>query len=207
MISLSLLSFGVLILLGNSPEAQQYGGSTAGNEYLLGPGDVIEVSVWKDETLSDELMVRPDGKISLSLIGEIRVKGLTIDSVRQEIAEKMDEYVPGAPVTVILRQINYPKVYVVGKVNRPGVFTMTGEPISVLQALALAGGMTKSADTDSIIVIRNVSRESKLMRRGASNAISVVGREVFEFDYKQVSQGENLEQNIRLEPGDTVLVP
>jgi polysaccharide export outer membrane protein len=152
---------------------------------------VIEVSVWKDEELTKRLVIGPDGKISFPLIGEIEAKGRTIDVIRQEIESKIKAFVPDSPVTVVLREINYPKVYVVGKVNRSGVFTMTGEPLTVLQALALAGGMTDFADSNDIIVIRKQAE----------------GQKVFKFNYGKVSHGKNLEQNIELKPGDTVVIP
>jgi polysaccharide export outer membrane protein len=147
--------------------------------------------VWKDEALTNKLLIRPDGKFSFPLIGEIQAKDRTVEAVRQEIESKIQEYVPNAPVVVILREINYPKIYVVGKVNKPGMFIMAGEPVSVLQALSLAGGMTSFADTGDIIVLRKSGETTK----------------VFRFNYNKVSKGERLEQNIELKPGDTVVVP
>lgn len=159
--------------------------------YLLGPGDVVEVSVWKDEELTKTLVIPPDGKFSFPLIGQTQAKGRTLDEVQQDVKQRISEYIPDAPVTVLLREINYPKVYVVGKVIKPGVFLMSGEPLSILQALALSGGMTEFADKGDIIVIRKTGIESQ----------------VFHFDYTRVSQGKNLEQNIDLKPGDTVVIP
>lgn len=183
-----------LILLG-CPYifAQQNEQNNSG--YTLGPGDVIEISVWKDETLTNKIVIRPDGKFSYPLIGEVLAKGRTVEAVRQEIEDKVTLYVPDTPVTIIVREINYPQIYIVGKVNKPGVFTMTGEPLTVLQALALAGGMAQFADKSDIIIIRD------------SGSQEYAVREVFRFDYNKISQGRNLKQNIKLRPGDTVVVP
>ena len=159
--------------------------------YLLKPGDVIDISVWRDEALTHRLAVRPDGMISFPLIGEIRAAGRPVDAVREVIEERVAQYVPDKPVTVMLREIRYPKVYVIGKVNRPGVFTVEGEALTVLQALAMAGGLDIFADTDEILVLRQTAD----------------GQTAFRFNYVEVSRGRHLDQNIRLQPGDTVVVP
>lgn len=159
--------------------------------YRLKPGDVIDIMVWRDEALTHRLTVRPDGMISFPLIGEIRAAGQPVDAIREAIEVRVKQYVPDKPVTVMLREIRYPKVYVIGKVNRPGVFTVEGESLTVLQALAMAGGLDIFADTDEILILRGTGD----------------GQTALRFNYVEVSRGKHLEQNVRLQPGDTVVVP
>jgi polysaccharide export outer membrane protein len=159
-------------------------------EFYLGPGDVLEVSVWKDEALSRQVVVRPDGNISFPLIGDVQAQGRTVGELRKAVEDKIKGFVPDAPVNVMVMEVGSPKVYVVGKVGKPGVYIM-GEPLRVMQVLAMAGGMTTFAQADDIIIIRNENE----------------GQEVFEFNYSRVAVGKDLEQNIRLRSGDTVVVP
>ena len=158
--------------------------------FHLGPGDVLLVSVWKDQELTREVMVRPDGKISFPLAGEIKAQGQTIAQLQKEMAERIQVYVPDTPVTVMLQQLRSTKVFVVGKVTKPGMFIMQGK-MTVLQALSMAGGLTRFADKDGIHVIRK--------DKDTQTALS--------FDYGQVSEGDDLSTNIFLHPGDTVVVP
>jgi polysaccharide biosynthesis/export protein len=169
-----------------------FGGDPAmqGEAFYLGPGDLLEISVWKDEALSRQVVVRPDGKISFPLIGDVVAKGRTVDALREAVEAKIKTFVPDAPVNVMVIQVGSPKVYVVGKVAKPGLYIM-GESLRVMQVLAMAGGMTPFAKKDDIIIIRK------------NNG----GQEVFPFNYGKVAGGKDLEQNIRLEPGDTVVVP
>jgi polysaccharide export outer membrane protein len=160
------------------------------SQYTIGPEDQIDVSVWGDETLTRQAVVRPDGRISLPLIGEITAQGLTVGELQQQIEEKFKVYIPRARVTVTITEVNSSKVYVIGKVTTPGVYTM-GRPLRVMQALALAGGLIEFADKDDILIIREDDGRQK----------------VFEFDYGKVSKGENMEQNVFLRPGDTIVVP
>lgn len=159
-------------------------------DYHLRSGDVLEISVWGDEQLAREVAVRPDGMISFPLVGDVHAAGATVPELRKRIAQKVSEYVPDAPVTVILKKMGSSNVYVVGKVEKPGVYPLNGK-LRVMQALAMAGGLNAFADSDSIIVLRP--------RGGA--------QDVMPFDYNEVAQGENLEQNVILMPGDTVVVP
>lgn len=161
-----------------------------GDEFYLGPGDVLEVSVWKDEALSRQVVVRPDGKISFPLIGDVVARGRTVDALREAVETRIKAFVPDAPVNVMVVQVGSPKVYVVGKVAKPGLYIM-GEALRVMQVLAMAGGMTPFAKKDDIIIIRKDNG----------------GQKVFPFNYSKVADGKDLEQNIRLEPGDTVVVP
>jgi polysaccharide biosynthesis/export protein len=158
--------------------------------YLLGPEDVIEVSVWKEPELTKQLVVRPDGKVSYPLIGEIPASGLTVKQVQEGIAKRLEKFVTNANVTVILMKTQFYKVYVTGKVNKPGEF-MVGRPTNVMQAISMAGGLTPFAAPGSIIVLRKNEGQD----------------EVFQFDYKAVSRGNSLAENRILLPGDVVVVP
>jgi len=157
--------------------------------FVLGPGDVLEVSVWKDESLTREVLVRPDGNISFPLIGDVRASGRKIEDLRAEIQTRVKEYVPDAPVTVLLSRLGSTRVFVVGKVAQPGMYMMP-EAMSVMQVLGMAGGLTTFADTDGICILR----------RGAG------GQEALTFNYGKVEKGRSLDENILLMPGDTIVV-
>jgi polysaccharide biosynthesis/export protein len=159
--------------------------------YLLQPGDVVEVSVWKEEDLSKQLLVRPDGGLSFPLAGDLKVTGLTPVDVQRELQTRLSKFFSDATVTVSVMQINGNQVYVVGKVNRPGAYKFD-RAVDVMQALSLAGGATEFAGVDDIRIIR---REPDGRQR------------VFEFQYSDVARGRRLEQNIVLESGDTLVVP
>ena len=148
-IFMSLALLVALTLAGQTAVA----GEAVRDTFVLGPGDTLEVSVWDDESLQREVLVRPDGMISFPLIGDVEANGRTVDQLREAIADKIKEYIPSAPVTVVLNGLGSRKVYIVGKVNRPGMYIMEG-PMTVVQALALAGGMNAFADDDDIQVIR-----------------------------------------------------
>lgn len=167
--------------------------SWAGQEvrFSLGCGDVLEISVWGDENLSRQVLVRPDGNISFPLVGDLPAAGRTVEDLRAALEKKVAEFIHGAPVTVMLMEARSSRISVVGKVLKPGVFPMDG-PMTVLQALAMAGGLNPYAAADSVRVIR----------------ISGTGEQSYiPFDYEDVASGKGLEQNIQLQPGDTVLVP
>jgi polysaccharide export outer membrane protein len=170
--------------------AEEKGHVPATSEFYLGPEDLLEISVWNDETLSKQVVVRPDGKISFPLIGEILVQGRTVEEVRQEIENKVRVYVPDAPLTVMVIRVSSPKVYVVGKVVKPGLYIMP-EPLRVIQVLAIAGGITPFSDKDDILIIREENG----------------GQKIIKFDYSRVADGKDLTQNIYLNNGDTVVVP
>ena len=170
--------------------AESQGQALAGLGFCLGPEDILEISVWKDEALIKQVVVRPDGKISFPLIGDVVAQGRTVEELRQAVEDKIKAFVPDAPVTVMVVQVGSPKVYVVGKVARPGVYIM-GQTLRVMQVLAMAGGMTPFADKDDILIIRKEDGKQK----------------IFKFDYSKVADGKDLEQNICLKPGDTVVVP
>ncbi|MBC2713700.1 MAG: polysaccharide export protein [Desulfobacteraceae bacterium] len=158
--------------------------------FLIGPEDELEISAWKDESLTKNVVIRPDGKFSFPLIGEVMAGGRTVDELSQEVEKRVRSYVPDARVTVMLTKVSSPKVYIVGKVDNPGVYLM-GRPITVMQALSMAGGLTTFADKNDILIIRTGDD----------------GQKVFKFDYSKVSKGKELEQNIQLEPADTLVIP
>ncbi|MBI5788218.1 MAG: polysaccharide biosynthesis/export family protein, partial [Candidatus Schekmanbacteria bacterium] len=156
----------------------------------LGPEDVIEISVWKEPELTKQIVVRPDGKITYPLIGEIQAAGLTVKDLQKEISKRLEKFVTDANVTVILLKAQHYKIYVTGKVNKPGDF-IVGRPTTVMQAIAMAGGLTPFAAPGSIAILRHAGGKE----------------EVYPFNYKAVSRGQSLEQNRVLLPGDVVVVP
>lgn len=159
-------------------------------EYVLHEGDMLEISVWKEEGLARELMVAPDGNISFPLIGQIMAKGRSVQGLEQDMAKRLSTFIPEPSITVILKGAAGSKFYVIGKVNRPGEFPLLG-PTSVLQALSVAGGMTTFADVNDIKVIRH--------RDGQQTTLP--------FRYGDIEEGESLKQNIQLVSGDVVVVP
>ena len=182
----------IVISAGGNPSSAE-GKTTSissGSTFYLGPGDVLEISVWKDEALTKQVVVRPDGMISFPLIGQIPAEGRTVEELQREVQKRISRYVPDAPVTVLVAEIGSPKIYVVGKVNKPGVYIM-GHFLRVMQALAMAGGTTTFADRDDIMIIREEKGRQIIMK----------------FNYDRVASGRDLHKNITLKPGDTIVVP
>ncbi len=161
-----------------------------GSGYTVQPGDVLSISVWKEQDLQQLVLVRPDGGISFPLVGELSAQGSTVEDLRQEITRKLSKYIPDVQVNVALQELNGNLVYVVGKVNRPGVYPFNRN-VDVVQALGMAGGTNTFAALNDIKVLR---REGNTLR-----SIS--------FRYNEIEKGRNLEQNIILQSGDTVVVP
>ena len=161
-----------------------------GSRYGMQPGDILQISVWRETELDREVQVSPDGFIAYPLIGEVPVAGLSIEEVRVEILRRLTEFVPRAVVTVSLKEMRGNRVYVLGKVNRPGVFPFY-DTLDVMQALSLAGGGARFAELERIHIIRREGGQQRSL----------------DFNYLQVQRGEKLEQNIQLRSGDTVLVP
>ena len=159
-------------------------------DYRIGIGDVLLISVWKDESLTRQVSVLPDGTISFPLVGELRADGLTLSGLKRVIKQFLEKYVPDVTLSVQVLQVNSQVVYVIGKVNRPGRFDLQSD-INVLQALAMAGGLNPFAKSGRIKVFRE----------------SGEGTRIFAFDYDEVVKGERLEQNIQLKRSDVVVVP
>ncbi len=158
--------------------------------YLIGPEDILEISVWKDPSLTKEVVVRPDGKISFPLIGELRAGGVSVEELEKELKSGLEKFIPDVVVTVMVIKVNSLKIYVLGKVARPGVYSI-GKPLNVLQALALAGGLTPFAKAKKILILRNENSQHIRIR----------------FNYEKIEKGEFLEQNIPLHSGDVLVVP
>jgi polysaccharide biosynthesis/export protein len=161
-----------------------------GSDYQVQPGDVLQVSVWKEQDLTMEVLVRPDGAFSYPLVGDLVATGKTVDQLRIDITDRLKRYIPNPVVTVATKAIGGNHVYVVGKVQRPGEYPFA-RPLDVMQALSLAGGTTPYASLNDIVILH---REN-----GAQRAIR--------FRYLQVARGRDLGQNIVLQSGDTVVVP
>jgi polysaccharide export outer membrane protein len=159
-------------------------------DYRLQPGDVLLVAVWKEPELSGEVLIRPDGTLAVPLSGEVRAAGRRVEEVRVDIETRLRRYVPEAVVTLSTRALAGNRVYIIGKVARPGDFPLL-RPTDVMQALALAGGTTPFADVNDI----------KILRRDGD------GQRVLTFRLGDVERGKRLEQNVLLESGDTVIVP
>lgn len=158
--------------------------------YQIQPGDVLQISVWKEPDLQAETLVRPDGGISFPLAGDLVVSGLTVAQAGAALTERIKRYIPDPVVTVVTKLIGGNHVYVVGKVNRPGEFQFN-RPLDVMQALSMAGGATPFASLSDIRILR---REN-----GKQTAIK--------FDYTDIENGKKLDKNIVLNSGDTVVVP
>lgn len=158
--------------------------------YVIGPEDALEISVWRDETLKAATLVRPDGGISFPLAGDFIVAGKTAAQVRDELVKRLSKYIPEPVVTVSVARVSSYRIYVLGRVNKPGDFQV-GRNIDVLQALSIAGGMTPFASEDGIQIIRKVD----------GKPVSIP------FDYSRIRKGGDLSQNITLKSGDVLLVP
>jgi polysaccharide export outer membrane protein len=170
--------------------AEHAGAAVDATTYRVQPGDVLFVSVWKEPDLQLQVLVRPDGGLSFPLAGDVSASGLTVEALSTEIATRLRKYIPEAVVTVAVKELGGNRIYVIGKVNRPGEYPFS-RPLDVMQALSLAGGATPFASLNDVRVLR---REE--------------GRQIaIPFHYGEVERGRNLEQNIELRTGDTVVVP
>lgn len=163
----------------------------ASKDYVIGVEDGLSIFVWREPDLSvKETTVRPDGKITIPLINDIQAAGLTADQLQQQITEKLKDFIASPSVTVVITKIVSQKVSIVGEVNSPGVYPL-GAPMTVLELLARAGGFREYAKKKNITIVRQEG--GRTLR--------------FKFNYKDVSEGKNLQQNITLKSGDIVIVP
>lgn len=188
---MKLIPLAAMLALG----ALSAGGIRAGElnpvtGYRLQPGDILLVNVWKETDLQSEVLIRPDGGISFALAGDLAAAGHTTDELRAELESRVRKLIPDAVVTVQVKAAAGNRVFVIGKVNRPGDFALI-RPIDVMQALSLAGGATPFADTNAIRVLHRDGNLQTAVR----------------FHYGDVAHGRHLEQNIVLQSGDTVVVP
>jgi len=165
-------------------------GLHSAEEYVIGHGDRLYITVWGQQGLDTEVIVQPDGKISLALVKDVPAVGLTVDALRQELEKRYKEFIFEPNVSITVREIKSLKIYIVGEVQKPGEYDLLTYT-DVLQAIAKAGGFTIYARTNSIEIIRTFG-DQKIKTR---------------FNYNQVIRGKNLQQNIPLKPGDVIIVP
>lgn len=159
-------------------------------DYEIGPGDLLQLFVWKEPELTREVTVRLDGKISVPLLGDVTAAGLSPQHLGEELARSLSRFVETPRVTIGVSQAVSSRFYVLGQVGKPGEFRLA-VPTTVLQGLALAGGFREFAKTDDIVIIRQ--------QRGPQVVLSV--------NYKKLAEGKDVSQNVLLKPGDTIVVP
>jgi len=174
---------------------QYRGSSVPPTEFLIGPEDVLVVTVWRNQDLSKEVIVRPDGKISLPLIGDITAAGLTAQDLSKQVADKLAEYMSTPTVSVQVKEINSYHVFVVGEVAKPGKYVLKSFA-SVLQGISYAGGFTTFASRNNVHVLR-------MVKNGQGETKQVM----IPVPYQDIVQGRNLEANIVLKAGDVIVVP
>lgn len=160
------------------------------SDYVIGPEDVLGVLFWREADISGDVVVRPDGMITLPLLGDVKVSGMTPDALREQIRVASSKFLTDPNVTVVVKQINSRKVFITGNVMMPDSYSLAG-PRTVMQLIAQAGGLTEYADQENITILRQDAN-------GQTRALKL--------NYKDVSKGRRLEQNILLQPGDTVIV-
>jgi len=175
------------------PAATSHGAATARVEppYVIGPDDVLSIVFWKDKDLSVDVTVRPDGKISLPLLNDVQAQGRTPDELRDALKVAAQAYLEDPNPTVIVKEIKSRRVFITGQVEKPGPYPLTGD-MTVLQLIAMAGGMREFADGSNITI----------MRKGADGSMQTLP-----FNYRDVLKRKNLRQNVQLKPGDTIVVP
>lgn len=159
-------------------------------DYVIGAEDILGVLFWREPDMNGDVTVRPDGMITLPLLGDVRAVGLKPEVLKAELQKASAKYLEDANVTVVVRQINSRKVFITGEVRTPGAYALTG-PRTVLQLIALAGGLNEYAKGDQIRIMRTEGTTTRTLR----------------FNYKDVIRGKRAEQNVQLQPGDTVVVP
>jgi polysaccharide export outer membrane protein len=154
--------------------------------YVIGAEDLISIRVWREPENSGSFVVRPDGKVSVPLVGEIQAAGLTPEKLSESIAESLQKVMVHPEVTVGVEKVNSKKYYIQGEVNRPGSYPLVIDT-TILEALVNAGGFRDFANTKKIVILR--------------------GNERIKFNYNQVTHGKKMDQNIMLKPGDQIIVP
>lgn len=161
------------------------------SSYLINKGDKLRIDVWQEENMHAEVMVSPDGTFSFPMIGTVVAAGKTIDALQTLVREKLEDFIPGPEVIISLLTVEGNSIYIIGEVARPGAYVITSD-LDVMQALSKAGGVTPFADKNDIRILRR----------------SVEGKtESIDFSYGDIEDGENLETNIPLQSGDTIIVP
>jgi polysaccharide export outer membrane protein len=175
--------------LAREPQPTQTAAASA-DSYLIGPGDLLAVDVWKEPDLSKQAVVRLDGKISLPLVNEVDAAGLTCGELRNQLTEKYQNFVSAPVVSVTLVESRSKKIYVTGKVAKPNEYPLQ-KNMTVAQAISLAGGLTEWADSSDVKLIRKMKGVQK----------------TFRVNYDAIVSGKDLSQNVLLEPDDTIIVP
>lgn len=175
-----------------SPAPQSTTAPAAGvdSTYQIGVGDILGISVWKDDALTKDVVVLPDGVISFPLLGLLKAAGKTVAQFKAELEERIAHYVPDPVLNLEVKQVNSMIVYVIGRVNNPNRFILNTN-VSVLQALAMAGGLNAFAKRNSVKILRDEGGATK----------------TFPFQYDDVVEGKHLEQNIELKRGDVIVAP
>lgn len=185
----SVLVAGWLVALAPSPSAEERSGQNqtdAGSDYRIGVEDVLQISVWDNKDLDRTVFVRPDGKISLPLLGEMQAGGLTVSQLTTALSEAYSRTIKGAQVSIDVQQIRSRAIFFVGGVGKAGPLQLT-QDLTLFQAISLAGGVEKGADLEKAFVLR------------ADKVISV--------DFVKLIQKGDISQNIKVQPGDTIVVP
>lgn len=165
-------------------------GTAVPPDYVIGPEDVLTIVFWREKDLSSDVIVRPDGRISLPVLQDVTAAGLTPEQLRDSLTKTAERFVEDPNVTVVVKEINSRRVFITGQVAKPGPYNLTS-PMTIVQLIALAGGLLEYADGKNIVIMRTEN----------ANPVS------YRFNYKEVIERKNLKQNIQLKPGDTVLVP
>jgi len=160
------------------------------SDYVIGSDDILGIVFWKDKDMSADVQVRPDGRIALPLINEVVAAGLTPEQLREKLTQESTKFMEDASITVVVRQINSRRVFIVGEVSKPGPYSLTSS-ITVMQLIAIAGGLKEYANGKKIVIMRTEGGRPLTLK----------------FNYRDVASGKNINQNVQLKPGDTVIVP
>ena len=158
--------------------------------YVIGPDDQLFIVYWREKDLSAEVVVRPDGQISLPLLNDVAAGGLTPEQLRLAITQGATKFVADPTVSVVVKAINSRKVFITGQIAKPGPYPLGG-PTTILQLIATAGGVAEYAEKKKIVIVRRENGKDRTLR----------------FNYEDVVKGKNLAQNIDLKPGDSIIVP
>lgn len=181
------------VAAGNNPRIETPAAlnTDSKDDYVIGADDVLAINVWKEPELSRSAPVRPDGKVTLPLVGDIEASGNTPKQLQVSIEKVLEKYISKPVVTVIVQEVKSHKFSIVGEVQKPGTYPLTG-PLTVLEGIAQAGGFREWAKIKDIIILRTGSTGT---------------REKLHFNYKSVIKGDSSRQNVQLQTGDTIVVP
>lgn len=180
---------------GGTASTAQSSGTTLdaslSEDFLIGPEDVLEINVWHEPDMTQRVVVRSDGKISVTLLGDVQASGLTLEKLRDILKSKLDRFYEQPVVSVKPAEIHSQEVHLMGAVARPGAYSL-GRPLTLIEILARAGGFAETAKTDQIIIVR---------RKGRGETERLL------FNYKQFLEGKSPNSNVELKSGDIVIVP